>query len=200
MKKENISGIISIVIVLLAAAGLAWAGSQGGLRAGGLPIFALSIGLAFLIQWLAFIPAYFFQTEKFFDLTGSLTYISVTLIALLLSGSVDARSYLLAGMVVIWAARLGSFLVTRIHKSGKDSRFDAIKPSFVRFLQTWTIQGLWISFTLAAALAAITAQIKVDLDGFALAGLLIWAFGWGMKALPNKLKIVYPPYPVNINT
>jgi len=197
LKKENISGIISIVIVLLAAAGLAWAGSQGGLRAFGLPIFALSIGLAYLIQWLAFIPAYFFKTEKFFDLTGSLTYISVTLTALLLSGSVDVRSYLLAGMVVVWAARLGSFLVTRIHKSGKDSRFDAIKPSFLRFLQTWTIQGLWISFTLAAALAAITTQIKVDLDGFATAGLLIWAFGLGMEALADHQKNVFRRDPRN---
>ena len=32
--------------------------------------------LAFTIQWVAFIPAYIFQTEKFYDLTGSLTYLS----------------------------------------------------------------------------------------------------------------------------
>ena len=40
---------------------------------GGLPVFGIVVGLAFLIQWLAFIPAYAFQTEKFFDFTGSLT-------------------------------------------------------------------------------------------------------------------------------
>ena len=33
--------------------------------------------LAFLIQWVLFVPAYIFQTEKFYDLSGSLTYISV---------------------------------------------------------------------------------------------------------------------------
>lgn len=200
MKKENSTAFIGIAIVVLIAAALAWAGSQGGLRVSALPIFALSVALAFLIQWLVFIPAFIFQTEKFFDLTGSLTYISVTLAALLLSGSTDVRSYLLAGMVIVWAARLGSFLFRRIHRSGKDSRFDAIKPSFGRFLQTWTMQGLWVSFTLAAALAAITAQIKVSLDGFALVGLLVWAVGLGIEALADHQKNIFRNDPKNKET
>jgi Protein of unknown function (DUF1295). len=123
MKKENPAAFIGIGVVVLIAAGLAWAGSQGGLKLSGWPIFALSIALVFIIQWLAFIPAFFLQTEKFFDLTGSLTYITVTLFALLVSGSVDLRSILLAAWWVFWAARLGSFLVARIHKSGREQPF-----------------------------------------------------------------------------
>ena len=42
-----------------------------------LEIVENAILLAFLIHWLFFIPAYLFKTEKFFDLTGSLTYISI---------------------------------------------------------------------------------------------------------------------------
>ena len=30
--------------------------------------------LIFCIQWVSFIPAFIFQTEKFYDLTGSITY------------------------------------------------------------------------------------------------------------------------------
>ena len=30
---------------------------------------------AFIIQWVLFVPAYLFQTEKFFDISGSFTYI-----------------------------------------------------------------------------------------------------------------------------
>ena len=130
MKTKTLSTLFSLGIVMLIAFGLAWAGSQGGLRALGMPLFMLSIGLAFIIQWIAFIPAFIFQTEKFYDLTGSLTYISITAAALILSGSIDARSYILAGMVILWAVRLGTFLFRRILKSGKDSRFDAIKPDF----------------------------------------------------------------------
>ena len=30
--------------------------------------------MVFVIQWIAYIPAFIFKTEKFYDLTGSLTY------------------------------------------------------------------------------------------------------------------------------
>ena len=33
-----------------------------------------AVMLAFLIQWVAYIPAYIFQTEKFYDLTGPLDH------------------------------------------------------------------------------------------------------------------------------
>ena len=38
---------------------------------------ALGVALAFAINWIAFIPAYLLKTEKFYDLTGSITYITV---------------------------------------------------------------------------------------------------------------------------
>lgn len=197
METKKLTALIGIGIVILIAAGLAWAGSQGGVYISGLPLFALGIGLAFVIQWAAFIPAFIFQTEKFFDLTGSLTYTAVTVAAVLLSGNVDLRSWLLMGMVLVWAGRLGSFLVTRIHKSGKDARFDKIKPSFLRFLQTWTMQGLWVSFTLAAALAAITARVKVPLDGYAIVGFVIWLGGITIEALADRQKSVFRSEPAN---
>lgn len=197
MKNKILSTLLSLGIVILIAFGLAWAGSQGSLRAFGMPLFMFLIGLAFIIQWIAFIPAYIFQTEKFYDLTGSLTYIIITVAALLLSGSVDGRTYLLAGMVILWALRLGSFLFRRILKSGKDSRFDAIKPDFLRFLLTWSMQGLWVSFTAAAALAAISTQIKVSLNGYALVGVLVWLAGLGFEALADAQKSKFRKNPEN---
>ena len=55
---------------------------------------------------------------------------------------------------------LGTFLFRRIRKAGKDARFDELKTSFPRFLLTWTLQGLWVTLTLAAALAAITTTSR----------------------------------------
>ena len=74
------------------------------------------------------------QTERFFDLTGGLTYVAVAVVALALSSS-DARVGLLVAMVVVWAVRLASYLFLRIRKAGADKRFDEIKPSLPRFLQ-----------------------------------------------------------------
>jgi len=42
---------------------------------------------------------------------------------------VDHQSVLLLALVVIWAARPGSYLFRRIRKAGKDARFDAVKPT-----------------------------------------------------------------------
>ena len=43
--------------------------------------------MTFVIQWIAYIPAFLFKTEKFYDLTGSLTYIGTILFALYATGS-----------------------------------------------------------------------------------------------------------------
>jgi steroid 5-alpha reductase family enzyme len=197
MKKTDRNALLALLAVILVGLGVALAGSQGGATALGVPIFALSVGLAFLIQWLAFIPAYLQQNERFFDLTGSITYISVTIIAVLLSPVVDGRSILLLALVVIWAARLGTFLFRRIRKAGKDARFDAIKPSFFRFLTTWTVQGLWVTFTLAAALAAITTTARKELGVVAVIGFLVWVFGFSIEVTADMQKSRFRADPEN---
>jgi steroid 5-alpha reductase family enzyme len=197
MSKEDRDALISVLVVILIAVGVGWAGSQGSASAFGVPIFAMSVALAFLIQWLAFIPAYLRQTERFFDLTGAITYISVTILAVLLSPVVDGRSLLLLALVVIWAGRLGTFLFQRVRKAGKDSRFDDIKPSFARFLRTWTLQGLWVTLTLSAALAAITTTVRKSLDLFALIGFLIWAGGFAIEVTADSQKRRFRDKPEN---
>ena len=187
--------VFSAIVLIASLVGLA--GSQGGATYGTLPVFALVVVLAFLIQWIAFIPAYLFQTEKFFDITGSLTYITVTTLALALSPNVDARSFLLWGLVIAWAVRLGSFLFGRIHKAGKDDRFDAIKPDTFRFFNAWTIQGLWVTLTGATALITITTTTRKPLDAFAVVGALVWAIGFGIEVVADLQKSRFNANPAN---
>jgi len=197
MKKADRSAFIAFPVMLLLGFLFALAGSQGGSQLAGIPLFALSVGLIFVIQWLAFIPAYLKQTEKFFDLTGSLTYIFVITFALIFSAGIDARTFLLWVLVVIWAARLGTFLFRRIQKAGKDDRFDELKPSFIRFLNVWTIQALWITFTAAAALVAITTAVRKELDWLAVVGFLVWIFGLTIEALADSQKSRFSANPDN---
>jgi steroid 5-alpha reductase family enzyme len=197
MEKTIRTALISIPVSVLVGLVIAWAGGQGGASISGIPIFALSVGIAFMIQWLAFTVAYLGQTEKFYDLTGSITYISVTIMAVLLSPNVGVRSILLSALVVIWAGRLGFFLFRRIRKAGKDARFDLIKVSFLRFLSAWTLQALWVTLTLAAALAAITSLNRKVLDLFALIGLLVWIFGFGIEVVADAQKSRFRKDPEN---
>ncbi len=197
MKKTDHNSLIFFPILVLIGLLVALAGSQGGALMAGIPVFGLAVGLAFLIQWLVFIPSYWLQTEKFFDLTGSLTYISITIMTVLVSPIMDNRSLLLAGLVVIWAVRLGSFLFSRIQKAGKDDRFDELKPSFFRFLNVWTIQGLWVTFTVAAALVTITTSSRKELDAFAIIGFLIWVLGFAIEVIADNQKSRFSADPEN---
>ena len=197
MKTTDLKSLIAFPILVLIGYLVGLAGSQGGSSIAGIPLFALSVGLIFLIQWIAFIPAYLFQTEKFFDLTGSITYISVIIIAAAFGKAMDVRTILLAALVVVWAIRLGTFLFRRIQKAGKDDRFDEIKPSFIRFLNVWTIQGLWVTFTMAAALVAITTTNRKELDLFAMVGFLVWAFGFAIEVVADSQKSRFSANPDN---
>lgn len=185
------------VVVLLLGAGVALAGSQGSVAAGGIPVFALVVGLAFAIQVAAFIPAFITQSERFYDLTGSLTYISLTALAAVLAAPLDTRSALLVALVSVWAARLGTYLFRRIRKSGKDSRFDDIKPSFTRFLNAWVVQGLWVTFTAGAAWAAVTAADRTPMDTVAFVGLAVWLLGFGLEATADLQKSRFIADPAN---
>lgn len=176
---------------------LARAGSDGGLHYAGLPIYGWCVLLAFAIQWLAFIGAYLKQTEKFYDLTGSLTYLSVLTLALALSRTHQLLDFLISALIAVWAVRLGSFLFLRIQETGSDSRFDAIKPSFPRFFMAWTLQGLWVCFSLAAALAAITGSAPAPLNGWTIGGLICWLLGFGIEVIADVQKQRFRRRPEN---
>ena len=197
MTSSSRSAATTIAVSVLAAAGLTWAASQGGGGVFGIPVLACVVALAFILQWVAFVPAFLLHSERFFDLTGSVTYILVIGVAVALSERVDARSLLLASLVCIWALRLGFFLFRRVRQAGKDARFDQIKTSIAQFLMTWTLQGLWISFTLAASLVAITCTTRIPLGVFATIGLAIWVIGFGMEALSDAQKSRFRADPAN---
>jgi steroid 5-alpha reductase family enzyme len=181
----------AIALILLIGAAIAWAGSQHGREAFGLPLFALCGAFAFVLNWIVFVPSNALQTEHYFDLTGSLTYLSVVALALLLGGGADARALLIGCLVGIWAMRLGSFLFLRVKKDGSDGRFDDIKPDFPRFLMTWTLQGLWVFLTLACGLAAMTSASTRPIGAFAVIGAALWAVGFAIEALADHQKRVF---------
>jgi len=199
MNKAEKTALVSVPIAIAIATLVAIAGSQFGDIFNGFPVFALVIGIAFIIQVVAFIPAYKSQTEKYYDITGTITYVLTTAIALLLTEILDIRSLLLAALIVIWALRLGIFLFRRVHNVGKDGRFDNLKPSFIRYLNTWILQGLWVSFTAAAALAAISSKNKVDLEIVGVVGLIIWAAGFAIEIIADSQKKKFKANPKNIN-
>ena len=150
--------------------------------------------MAFVIQWIAYIPAFLFKTEKFYDLTGSLTYIGTILFALYASGSFQNLRFgsILVGLaIIIWAIRLGSFLFMRINKDKKDGRFDSIKTSFSQFFMTWTLQGMWVFICSSAALIAIANPSGVPINIVFILGLLMFVFGFAIEVIADNQKSAF---------
>ena len=144
------------------------------------------------------------QTEKFFDLTGSITN---TLLTVGAAGAAASRSALstrramCACMIALWAVRIGHFLFTRILASGEDRRFRTIKTSLPRFFNVWTLQGLWCWFNVLAfaimcspALDAAAAAPLGALDGI---GAGLWLCGFVVEVLADRQKTAFNADPNN---
>lgn len=186
---------LTVCLALAAAAGaLAWLVDDSSQSWASVPPLVVLALLAFAVQWLAFVPAFVAQTEHYYDLTGSATYASVVILALLL-GPAHPRACLLGLLIGIWFCRLGSFLFRRIKRDGKDGRFDAIKPNFGKFLLAWTLQGLWVFLTLLAALIAMLNPLEASLDAWALIGALIWLIGFSIEAIADAQKSAFKQAP-----
>jgi len=192
--RRSVLGIAGAVVV---GALVALAGSDGGSSVGGVAVFAICAAVAFVINWLVFIPSNAARTEKYYDLTGSVTYLTVTLLAVALSETLDLRAGIVAVMVIVWALRLGTFLFLRIRRAGSDTRFDEIKTSPLRFFAAWTIQGLWVLLTAAAALAIITTSVRRDLGWLAYTGIVVWVVGFAIEVVADRQKSLFKLDPSN---
>ncbi|GJC81288.1 hypothetical protein ColLi_04126 [Colletotrichum liriopes] len=137
-----------------------------------------AVSAAYAIQAAFALPSILAQNERFYDFSGSLTYLSVTALSLYLPalrakytpalanastslpsllapftspggvGALNWRQVVLSGAVIFWAIRLGSYLFQRILEEGKDSRFDEIKKSPAKFAGAFFAQATWVSLCL----------------------------------------------------
>jgi len=149
---------------------------------------------AFIIQWTLFIPAFLFKTEKFYDISGSFTYISI--VSYVCYQSYLLKGFNLANLILVffigfWAVRLGSFLFLRIHKAGEDRRFRLIKRSPTQFFMTWTLQGMWVSLCSACALTAMASDQGLIINAWFYTGSFLFLFGLAIEIVADYQKTIF---------
>ncbi|OQS03155.1 hypothetical protein THRCLA_04539 [Thraustotheca clavata] len=157
---------------------------------------AVAFGVNWLVALLYGIPK---QSERFYDLTGSLTFITVSILAAVvhekktLDINLLLRSFVASGLVIVWALRLGSFLFWRIKKSGVDDRFDEIKVLPLRFLSAWTLQGLWVFvMLLPVTLLHTTSKIPAGVVTWTdIIGLGAWVIGFALEVIADTQKTAF---------
>jgi len=143
----------------------------------------------FLVHLLIFVPSYFFQTEKFFDLTGTISYISSVLFIFFKSNTVESinlGSLALSTFIIIWSLRLGIFLFLRIKKAGKDRRFNEIKKSFSWFFMTFSVSGMWVTICSICALTGIANGIIFSTT--TIIGIIIFIIGFTIEIIADSQK------------
>ena len=179
MRNRIYNYIVSFVAVLISI-------SLGTLT--GIDEVRNGIILSFIFHWLLFIPAFIFKTEKFYDLTGSLSYITIILYVLISSnnGINNFGNVILSSLIIIWTLRLGSFLFLRIKKAGEDKRFREIKKSFSWFFMAFTFSGMWVSICALCALTGISNGI--ELTGATYIGILLFVIGFTLEIIADTQK------------
>jgi len=139
-----------------------------------------------------------FQTERFYDLTGSSTYVLLAIYSLYVtSGGLEwpplhaPRKALITVVVLCWALRLGSFLFYRIMRDGKDVRFDRVKTKPLRFLIYWLIQGVWVFIMMLPVFLTHLLPDDATLTNLDVAGAAVWFLGWAAETVADLQKLQF---------
>ncbi|KAL1651945.1 hypothetical protein SLS58_000068 [Diplodia intermedia] len=174
-----------------------------------------TLALAYGIQAAVAAPSIAWRSERFYDASGSITYLACTgaslvlpvlraryatgtlgtagLLADVLRGR-DWRQLALSAAVGVWALRLGSFLLQRITaENGRDSRFDQIRVSAPKFFGAFMAQATWVSLcALPVVLVnAVPSGALAALGPLVLTdvvGLALYVFGIVFEASADRQK------------
>jgi len=158
-------------------------------------IGALAVDMG--LQWVGWGISSYLQTEKYYDLFGSLTFITLALGSLVHNGSYAPRQLIVTGMVCAWAMRLGTYLVLRIRRDKEDKRFDDAKKNPGKFFVFWTMQGAWVWLT-SLPMLMVNAQVSGGpLTWVHGLGLGVWLLGFVVESAADYQKWVFRSDPKN---
>jgi len=195
--------ILVALICVLIPSSIAYAISDNSLLINDVPIIYYCIAISYLIHWIVFIPSYLQKTEKFYDFTGMIAYLSIIGFTLYqkkqILGTIDFDSMLIGILISVWTLRLGMFLFYRVFKVGEDDRFEAVKTSASRFFIWFTVSGLWVSLTSIAAINILTTKIDHNNYYFVYLGALVWLFGFLFEVISDYQKMKFKNIPDNKN-
>lgn len=110
-----------------------------------LNILGWTLLLSLSINLIFFVIAFIIKTDKFTDITYSLTFIVISVFSLTMNlNNINIVQIIVSLLLIIWAIRLGAYLMIRIIKIKKDKRFDQMRNNFIKFSFFWLIQALTV--------------------------------------------------------
>jgi len=188
---RQIKNIFAITAFLICIGLINTAGQNIEIEIRGMNAFTFILIIAVLLQVFFFLPSFLMKTEKYYDLVGSLTYITTISLAYFSVENKTMIDTIIYFYVMVWASRLGIYLFRRVRNDGKDVRFEKAKRHFFWFLQYWMGQALWVSLTACAAIIAILSPEEDTLPVLAIVGMTLWLSGFAIESISDYQKRVF---------
>lgn len=159
----------------------------------------LLIGLvvSFVINLAMFVVAYRLQSDKLTDISYAATFVTIAVWSYIVSEKSWFHTVLLV-MVTLWALRLGGFLLYRVIKNGKDSRFDGMRESFTGFGKFWLAQAITVWVVMIPSIFAFDSSTAWTWLSFA--GIAVWLVGFVCETVADYQKQVFSSNPANKNS
>jgi steroid 5-alpha reductase family enzyme len=149
------------------------------------------------IQALFFVMASWLRSDVFTDITYSMTFAVLTLGLLLGGDRLTPGNILQTGLIVIWSARLGGYLLIRILRTKKDDRFNGIRENPLRFGMFWFFQGVSVWVILLPTTLAMSRAGDWLWCPSAVAGCAVWLCGFVLETVADQQKFSFRSLPEN---
>lgn len=165
-----------------------------------LKAFAIAVGL----QVVGFTLSTLLDTDKLFDFFGTGTFISLSIFSFYIGENSiysNQKKTVAIGLLLVWAIRLGLFLIARVFKAGKDKRFDEYKKKKLIYFGLWMGQAMW-SFIVGSPIYITLMKPKINLQEAIeavlfsnitikiaeIVGLALFAFGYIFEVISDQQK------------
>lgn len=153
---------------------------------------ALVVSLA--INLSMFLIAFWRKSDKLTDISYAATFATIAIWSFITS-SREWYHTLLMVLVVLWAIRLGGFLLYRVIKKGKDARFDGMRESFTKFGKFWLAQAITVWVMMIPSVFAFNATPAHNWLVFI--GVAVWAIGLLCETTADFQKLTFSNNPAN---
>lgn len=147
-------------------------------------IFSLVLNIAM------FLVAYRNKTDKLTDISYALTFIGIALFGVF-NNEMSKAQWLVFALVLIWAIRLGAYLLIRIRTIKRDKRFDKMRGNFWKFGQFWILQAITAWIVMLPATFLLRTNVKTELSLLVIVSGLIALSGIIFEAFADVQKFKF---------
>ena len=116
------------------------------------------------------------KTDVVTDLSYSLSF-AVLAIVLPFLGAHEPAQLVAALLVLVWAVRLGGYLLGRILRIKVDHRFDEMRDNPLRFARFWLLQAISVAVIMLPVTYLLGRDTAPGFGLWAIAGTSIWLVG-----------------------